>query len=551
MKIDLSRVTVLVGENGSGKSSTLKAIHWAVRCATLSDRGKTTLDQMDYVPSKDFLDLGHKLKYQNNREGRKFKISFSDEDSNTTSISISAARNDAGVNVDTAGPAYAELTDTSKPSTAYIPGLAGTAEEETVLALPVLHRKAASGEGGSVLRQILLLQAGKADGTGQRYEYLESLSHWVSQVLPGAKFWVKFDRVRDRFIDVKFLTPDMKIPGQAEHISWKSIDMAGTGFLQIVQIFAYLLYFKPRLLLIDEPDAHLHPGRQQRLIKALEAAAEEFTETQIIVTTHSPSLVRALSSNAQIHWIDQGKVRAHGSTVRERMGWSTLDKDLIIFSEDGNTEKLQSLIDQWPHLSGRCLIWPTFGKDALPYGDKAAKIRDRMAIQVLIHRDADFMSDLDMDAWKIQRQYVSSNIPVWFTFGSDVESYFCDRDYLKAIMDVPVEVIDELLDHALNRLDGAACMDDFSSAYQETVNKLPKIENRNPIHRWNELGGKGFRTVKGKVILKSIESSCVEILPKSGLGRKIGNRNKLGKPAAGVTLASDLKVLIEGILQQK
>lgn len=41
--------------------------------------------------------------------------------------------------------------------------------------------------------------------------------------------------------------------------------MAGTGFLQVAQIFAYLLHFKPKLLLIDEPDSHLHPGTQERL----------------------------------------------------------------------------------------------------------------------------------------------------------------------------------------------------------------------------------------------------------------------------------------------
>lgn len=41
--------------------------------------------------------------------------------------------------------------------------------------------------------------------------------------------------------------------------------MVGTGFLQVAQIFAYLLHFKPKLLLIDEPDSHLHPGTQERL----------------------------------------------------------------------------------------------------------------------------------------------------------------------------------------------------------------------------------------------------------------------------------------------
>ena len=37
VRIPLGPVTILVGENGSGKSSILRAIHWAVRCAALKD----------------------------------------------------------------------------------------------------------------------------------------------------------------------------------------------------------------------------------------------------------------------------------------------------------------------------------------------------------------------------------------------------------------------------------------------------------------------------------------------------------------------------------
>lgn len=43
--IKLGPVTLLVGENGSGKSSIPKGIHWAIRCAVLKDNNdKVTLD---------------------------------------------------------------------------------------------------------------------------------------------------------------------------------------------------------------------------------------------------------------------------------------------------------------------------------------------------------------------------------------------------------------------------------------------------------------------------------------------------------------------------
>ncbi|MFQ6781274.1 MAG: AAA family ATPase [Coprococcus sp.] len=48
------------------------------------------------------------------------------------------------------------------------------------------------------------------------------------------------------------------------------IEQAGTGMLQILQILAYVLYFEPKLLLLDEPDEHLHPNNQRILAEVLE-----------------------------------------------------------------------------------------------------------------------------------------------------------------------------------------------------------------------------------------------------------------------------------------
>jgi putative ATP-dependent endonuclease of OLD family len=48
-----------------------------------------------------------------------------------------------------------------------------------------------------------------------------------------------------------------------------------------------------KMLLIEEPEAHLHPQRQLRVMKTLQEQADE-QDIQIIVTTHSPNLASAV-----------------------------------------------------------------------------------------------------------------------------------------------------------------------------------------------------------------------------------------------------------------
>ncbi|WP_371348103.1 ATP-dependent endonuclease [Ancylobacter sp. IITR112] len=504
VSIDLGPVTVLVGANGSGKSSILKAVHWSIRCATLRDAsGKTTLEQMDYTPSREFLELAHKKRIQNKEDLPKIKVGFIDDHGNETVISINAARNEAGARTVISGPLATALTD-EQPQTAYIPGLAGLAEVETVLASPVLHRRAASGEGGSVLRHILLDLAGTGSGSG--YTELNELNSWVGKVINGVRFWVKFDRLRDVNIDAQFWTPDMKAPGKNIAQQRKPLEMAGTGFLQVVQIFAYLLKFKPRLLLIDEPDAHLHPGTQELLIKSIEEAAVQFPDTQFLLTTHSPNLVRACGAETRVHWINDGLIRSEDEQrIRLRMGWGALDKEIILFSEDEKINLMQSLISQWPDLSRKVLVWPTFGAGGLPSGEALAKLRKALGIGVLVHRDRDFMSDEDCTAWCEKKGYIANDIPVWITPGSDIEASFVNDEHISVSFGVDREVAKSFIEQAIVNMDAREIERDFNNALAAAISGISG-DNRSIIsERWRDLGGVGRETIKGKVLLSSIE----------------------------------------------
>lgn len=552
VKIPLGPVTILVGENGSGKSSILKAIHWAIRCAVLRDSSdRVTLERMDYAPSRDFLHLAHKIRLNSEGASPRVKVSF-ESGSDKLEISMNSTRNDAGIRVAIDGALASTVTATSQV-TAYIPGLAGLSEAESLLATPVLHRRAASGEGGSVLRHILLGLAIAQTGREsiEVHSELTELGHWVGKIFPGVRFWVKFDRLRDVYIDAKFLTGDMFETGKRLDQQWRSLEMAGTGFLQVVQIFAYLLHFKPRLLLVDEPDSHLHPGTQERLISAIESAANAFPETQFLLTTHSPSLVRASSAVSQVHWMADGGLRTEKEQqIRQRMGWGALDKDLMLITEDSNLLYMKHVLAQWPDLSRKVLLWPTFGSGSLPRGAAVVKIRKELGIAVVIHRDRDFLSDTDMAALCKKMEYDTHDVPFWMPAGSDIEAGFCSPEHLERVFSIDRADAIALVEEAIKLVDPDTAETDFNTAYQSAVGGLNKSDVGVPSKRWRELGEFGAATIKGKLLLTQIEEAAKKRYMGTSDMTRLNRLKLISNPT--VPMHMDLKVLIEqAILKQK
>ena len=79
----------------------------------------------------------------------------------------------------------------------------------------------------------------------------------------GARVIVEHDPARSRYVEVYV------------HFEGRGyiLDVASTGMLQVIQILAYACFYRPPLLLLDEPDAHLHADSQSRLYDALRGLA--------------------------------------------------------------------------------------------------------------------------------------------------------------------------------------------------------------------------------------------------------------------------------------
>lgn len=543
--IPVSRVTILVGPNGCGKSSVLQAIHWAARAASYVQPKNTkemiSFERLDYVPSSEPLKTLYKGELKTGASSIPVEVVFThrpvgDETLQAT-VRIRAARNQGGITAYMdGGAAVTPYKQRYQFITTYIPGLAGLSERETILAQPTLRRQAASGDAGGVLRNILLnlrsRRISESDDTNGR-ERLRRLNELISQVHPGASVDVSFNEREDYNISASILTEEFA--GQP-----RPLETAATGVLQVVQIFAYLILFEPRVMLIDEPDAHLHPDKQERLIEALELASAD-SDTQMIVTTHSPHIVRAASSSAKLVWMNEGRVQTEDDdAIRRMLGWGGLDKSALFFVEDAEDKPLRAILRQWPHLSRQIAVCRCFGIDNLPR-DKLLEgllIDGELKVNAIIHRDGDFMTEDEAKRWKASFQ--TNGVFPWVTAGSDMEGYFCRAAYLAALYGVPLEEAEAWRSAAATTTGRAKEI--FFAKRQHIVRTIwPNGGSPSADNLWDEAGGKTPATVKGKTLLAALKV----IVKKHGKDDKLLDAYTI---PSGYVVAEDLRITIESAL---
>lgn len=542
--IPLTNVTILVGPNGSGKSSVLQAIHWAARAASYvrpkNQKEMISFERLDYIPSSEPLRTLHNGELKTGTKSEAVEVCFqhgSDLDGPVqTTVQIRAARNKGGIT------AYMQGGNSVTPYkqryqfiTAYIPGLAGLSESEVILAQPALRRQASSGDAGGVLRNILYnLSTDSSDDEepGAGKTRLKTLNRLVASVHPNSSIDVSFDEREDFHISSSI--KDIRTG------SIRPLEMAATGILQVVQIFAYLILFKPKIMLIDEPDAHLHPDKQERLIEALELASKEF-DTQIVLTTHSPNIVRAASSVSKLVWMRDGNVQTEDDdAIRRLLGWGGLDKSILFFVEDEDDKPLRNILKQWPDLAMQVAVCRCFGIENLPR-DKFLEgllVDGELKVKAAIHRDGDFMTEDEAKKW--QAKFSTDGVYPWVTAESDVEGYFCSAKYLAALYNISDVVAEEWRCEAAEQIGGVK--EHFFAKRKNIVYALwPNGGSPSAQELWDSSGGKSPRTVKGKQLHKALKA----IVKSKGMDDRLLDAFTIPD---GFVVAEDLKAILNEAL---
>lgn len=425
---DLQPLNILVGANNSGKSSIIQALHFAVGVIqtlrpTDSRRSASTLNpsQLIYSPTETVYPLGTGGNLLERVE-QAIAVTLNLDDGRSCTVTVRKGRN-RNINVKVDNPDVAEsISDLSQPFTIFSPGLAGIAKNEYYISNGVLLRTLARGDANLVLRNILL----RLWGTAEWANFISDLQ----QVFPDCDIAVAWNEDTDQFIDVTFINDGNSVP----------IELAGTGALQAMQILSYIHRFSPSLIMLDEPDSHLHPNNQRLLCTLLKTISEE-RNTQVILTTHSRHVVDALSGAVRFLWARNGEVEVASDDdeigvlldigaldVRERI--SSMPASAIVLTEDSNCRLLLHILTANGFEQDSTLILPYHGVTSVKNLRPLLKmIRSTNAdATIVVHRDRDFLTDEESQQWEadIRRLHVEPLL----TTGTDVESHFLNPNHL-------------------------------------------------------------------------------------------------------------------------
>ncbi|RWF89603.1 MAG: DUF2813 domain-containing protein [Mesorhizobium sp.] len=529
--LPLADLNILVGANGSGKSSILQALHLASCLMRQADRIRTgatamvRVNDLDYLPSDEYWRLGHGANWGNRTNSPSSKVSFKFRDNDgaevTANLEMRSARN-AGISVQGELPdlVRAQFRGVETFFSGFIPGISGIPNIEQKNSKRVVLKACSFGDSNVYLRNALDLLS--SDGLSQ-------IESWLEPLLGQIKLEVKFDEAKDFEIQAEAEIGGRSMP----------LELLGTGYLQLIQIFCYILLFKPKILLVDEPDIHLHPSVQEKLAESLLQIARA-QGIKIIMTTHSPFIVRGAPADTTVVWLADGQKKTDDRSVVDlALGWGAFGKKVIVVSEDATNGLLKKLIRQWPEIERAVTVLPGRGYKHLLSKGEAEELRASLGnkFKVLVHRDRDSLTDDEVI--QLKDSYASDGIRLWVTDQSDIEAEFCDPGFLSSLTGQPINTCETWLSEifAQNQVPIKEQFAKQRAAHNDELHKAGGSPTNDDV--WAALQARPLKGAKGKYVFKQLKNK----VPASGFSESTVDSHT-GYPERAASLKANLEDLL-------
>lgn len=457
LRLDLSRINVLAGGNNAGKSCALQAIHVAVALAqTAKAEGAANFapEKLRYAPTDFFVDLKHRERLS--ESGAPVSIEFVVDDGGVPLSFEVTLRRGRNSTISTVSPRDlttglgAALASSERPFSVYVPGLAGIPSRETYQGRLVVDRGAVRGDANLYLRNVLYRLFADPVKKAKFESRLEKM-------FPGLEIVAsEFDENRHEHIPIDYVRDGVRRP----------LDMVGTGTLQAIQILGYVSFYQPSLLLLDEPDAHLHPNNQLKLVQALDLVSAE-EGLQILLATHSRHLLQAVRKAGDVacFHLKSGALAGTDPELSELLVdlgavdqydvLSLRDKDWLVLGEDKNAETdpmhpLRLLISNAEIDPARALVMSFKGCTEIRSVALLATFcaAHHAGVKILVHRDSDFLTAAEAEECVVKPLSALTNARVFLTEGSDLEAAFITPEHVAAICGIDVadatQIIEEI-----------------------------------------------------------------------------------------------------------
>lgn len=405
-----SGLTLLSGPNNSGKTSILHALAvWEyAKMLLVNYRGAESLTK-EYdvkrkglgippesftpisIPSLKYLwkdqkaDGSYRLKIKVGWEGSGGRILFLEIAYTLNGNNFAIKKSDSNIS-----------TSDVVPIVAYLPPFGGMSENESWLSKADRRKLIGKGQAGSVIRNLLLdlhekhetilrekrqeLFPNKRKLSKADKEKLERVdTEWrqlksiLSEVFHVHLLVRDFDSQFHNFITIDVLDLITR-PGTKEKIrnglSKRDLMVEGSGFLQWLSVFALALDRNNNILVLDEPDAHLHSSLQSLLLEKLEKICEESAKT-ILMVSHSPDLIKQIDykkvlyvQNSKAGYLEDNNqkivvIEGLGSKYHPRVE-AILEHKKVLFVENQSDARVlkafcNALGKKWPD---NLYVWP-------------------------------------------------------------------------------------------------------------------------------------------------------------------------------------------------
>lgn len=317
--IGFTDFNVLVGPNNSGKTTILHAIRAFFLLMNGHVRFEGTPPKSNYhkrylgnaeevAPTPDIREL-----WYNQQAGKPISISIEFEDHTRFGVSLRQQFGQLHVSAEDLPSALTSnnVSTYLGAEVAFIPGLVGVLVSEPYATAARRNALATQGRYSEIFRSSLHQLQSKDPAL------INQINSWLSGLFGVKVQTVEFDAESDEYVTVKY------VQGQNQF----DVVSSGAGLQQVIQMLTYLYLKKPSILLIDEPDAHLHSKLQSRLGDLFRRVAADLG-AQVFLSTHSLDLIDTFSTNNVIV-VDAAKKNLSPIGYNSDLVSTLIDADIV------------------------------------------------------------------------------------------------------------------------------------------------------------------------------------------------------------------------------